>query len=141
MVRADKKRVEIETKRTLGFKNLGDDAMSVDSGVITDVGGGDDRRNRLETPLSPSGGVSGHPLRPAPVGVLGVPFDVDSVEDESGDILICSTEGHDFSLLELHGLGELTTLLFNSVANLAIGDVIYDDRHLRNTVSESCRGR
>lgn len=129
VVRANKKRVDMEIKRALGYKNIGDDTVSNDSGLGS---GSDEVVNHRGVIRAPNGGIAGPPLRPATVGVVGVPFDVSDFEDAHGDILICSTEGHDFSLLESHGSGELTTLLFNSVSNLAIGDVIYEDRRMRN---------
>ena len=66
--------------------------------------------------------IGEHPLK---AGVKCLNVDVGLVTNDNGDVFVCSGMGHDFSRLTSHGSGELTTLLFNSVHNLAIGDVIY----------------
>lgn len=78
-------------------------------------------------------------LRAAPPGVIGIDGDVEDYIDADRDFLICSVNGHDFATLESHGSGELTTLLFNSLHNLAIGDVIFSDPQLSRMLSVKYR--
>lgn len=100
------------------------------------------RKDKIDDLMKPADGAAASrapPLKAAPPGVRGICSDVKDVEDSSGDILICSTEGHNFNVLNSHGSGELTTLLFNSVHNLAIGDVIFSNDRLRRVLSVEYR--